>query len=310
MTILVAGSSGLAGSAIFKAYSLKNLNVIGLNRSIVDLTDRESTLEYFLKVRPRVVVDAAAKVGGIMANDTSPVDFLLENISIQNNLMFASNEAGVEKFIFLGSSCIYPRNAEQPIKEEYLLTGPLEKSNSAYSVAKICGVELVNSYRKQYGRNWITLMPTNLYGPKDNFNLEDSHVLPAFIRKFVEAADNNLKSVTLWGTGEPLREFLHVDDLAEAVVLVSENYNDEMHLNVGTGVDISIKTLAGMVAEAAGYKGIILWDDSKPNGTPRKVLDVSRISSLGWKARISLAEGIKATVGWYRTASMNSGVRN
>jgi len=310
MTILIAGNTGLAGSAIYKAFSDLDEEVIGLNSSIVDLRDRKSTIEFFENVRPRIVIDAAAKVGGILANDKFPVDFLLDNIAIQNNLMLASNLVDVNKFVFLGSSCIYPRNAKQPIKEEYLMTGPLGKSNSAYSVAKISGVELVNSFRKQYGRKWITLMPTNLYGAGDNFDLQDSHVLPAFIRRFVEATKNNVEAVTLWGTGEPLREFLHVNDLADAVVLASNIYSDEIHLNVGTGEDISIKELAEIIAHEAGFKGQILWDATKPNGTPRKVLDVSRLNSLGWKAKINLREGIKETINWYREASEINGVRN
>jgi GDP-L-fucose synthase len=309
MTIVVAGSTGLAGSAILRAFSESNEEVIGLNRSTVDLRDRLSTFEFFRETRPRLVVDAAARVGGILANDTFPVDFLLDNIAIQNNLLSASNEFNVEKFVFLGSSCIYPRNAEQPIKEEYLMTGPLEKSNSAYSVAKISGIELVNSYRKQYGRKWITIMPTNLYGPGDNFDLLDSHVLPALIRKFVEAEENNLGKVTLWGTGEPLREFLHVDDLADAVVMLAEKYSEKLHINVGTGQDISISDLAKMISRIAGFRGDILWDSSKPNGTPRKVLDVTRLKSLGWQPRVELELGIKKTIAWYREARALNGVR-
>ncbi len=309
MTILVAGATGLAGSAILKAFSQGNEEVIGLNRSTVDLRDRLATLEFFNSLRPRMVIDAAARVGGILANDKYPVDFLLDNLAIQNNLLHASNEFNVEKFIFLGSSCIYPRNAAQPIREEYLMTGPLEKSNSAYSVAKISGIELVNSYRKQYGRNWITLMPTNLYGPGDNFDLLDSHVLPALIRKFVEAEEENLSTVTLWGTGEPLREFLHVDDLADAVVLLADKYNEALHINVGSGQDISISNLAKMISKIAGFQGEILWDPSKPNGTPRKVLDVTRLRSFGWTPKIDLELGISRTIEWFRELRLVNGVR-
>jgi GDP-L-fucose synthase len=223
--------------------------------------------------------------------------------------MQAAHEAGVEKFIFLGSSCIYPRDCQQPIKEEYLMTGPLESTNSAYAIAKIAGIELVNSYRKEHGRKWISLMPTNLYGPHDNFDLEASHVLPAFIRKFVEAAERNESSVTVWGSGAPLREFLHVDDLAQAVIITSQNYDSSVHLNVGSGNEISIKELALMIASLSGYKGEIIWDSSKPDGTPRKVLDISLIKTLGWNPRISLSEGIASTITWYKTASTSGKVR-
>jgi GDP-L-fucose synthase len=216
--------------------------------------------------------------------------------------MQASFEANVEKFVFLGSSCIYPRDCAQPIKEEYLMTGPLEETNSAYAIAKIAGVEMINSYRKEYGLRWISLMPTNLYGPHDNFNLQDSHVLPALIRKFVEAQAAGFSEVTLWGSGSPLREFLHVDDLARAVLVASEKYDQSVHLNVGTGNDISIKELANLIATLAGFKGEISWDSSKPDGTPRKVLDVSRINSLGWKPTIRLEEGIQSTIKWFKSA--------
>jgi len=223
--------------------------------------------------------------------------------------MQASHEAGVEKFVFLGSSCIYPRDCAQPIKEEYFMTGPLEATNSAYAIAKIAGIELVNSYRKEHGHKWISLMPTNLYGPHDNFDLKSSHVLPAFIRRFVEAAESNAPSVTLWGSGTPLREFLHVDDLAQAVVLTAKIYDSSMHLNVGTGQDLAIKDLALMVASLSGFKGEIIWDSSKPDGTPRKTLDVSRINALGWKPAITLEDGIASTIAWYKAASANGEAR-
>jgi GDP-L-fucose synthase len=223
--------------------------------------------------------------------------------------MRAAHKAGVPKFVFLGSSCIYPRDCAQPIKEEYLMSGPLEVTNSAYAVAKIAGIEMINSYRKEYGTKWISLMPTNLYGPRDNFDLAASHVLPAFIRRFVEAAESGASKVTLWGSGAPLREFLHVDDLAQAVVLASEKYDSSLHLTVGTGEDLSIKELAQKVADAAGFTGKIEWDSTKPDGTPRKVLDVSRIKALGWKPTITLEEGIASTIAWYKEANARGEVR-
>ena len=309
MSVLVAGSTGLAGSAIAAAFKSKGEEVIRVNRSVVDLMDLEAAKKFLKSTRPTLVVDAAAKVGGIGANNSFPVEFLADNIRIQSNLMQASHEAGVEKLVFLGSSCIYPRDCAQPIKEEYFMTGPLEATNSAYAIAKIAGIELVNSYRKEHGRKWISLMPTNLYGPHDNFDLKSSHVLPAFIRRFVEAAESNAPSVTLWGSGAPLREFLHVDDLAQAVVLTAKNYDLSMHLNVGTGQELAIKDLALMVASLSGFKGEIIWDSSKPDGTPRKTLDVSRIKALGWKPTIRLEDGIATTIAWYKTASAKGDAR-
>jgi GDP-L-fucose synthase len=309
MKVVVAGSTGLAGSAISAAFSAQGHQVIGLNRSVVDLLDGEATKRFLVSAKPDLVIDAAAKVGGIGANNTFPVEFLADNITIQGNLMSAAHAAGVENFVFLGSSCIYPRDCAQPIKEEYLMTGPLEATNSAYAIAKIAGIELINSYRKEYGTRWISLMPTNLYGPRDNFDLAASHVLPAFIRRFVEAAESGAEKVVLWGSGSPLREFLHVDDLAQAVVVASEKYDSSLHLNVGTGEDLSIKELAGLVAKSAGFSGEIEWDASKPDGTPRKVLDVSRIRTLGWKPTITLEEGVASTIAWYKAASARGEVR-
>jgi GDP-L-fucose synthase len=277
--------------------------VIVANTKNVNFLDRESTLSFVRDHSPNIVVDAAAKVGGIGANNRFPVEFLTNNVTIQNNLMEASHLANVEKFIFLGSSCIYPRDCPQPIKEEYLLTGPLETTNSAYAIAKIAGIELVKSYRKEYGHQWISLMPTNLYGPNDNFELQGSHVLPALIRKFVEASENQQKEIVLWGTGKPLREFLHVDDLAQAVWVATENYDSEIQLNIGSGAEISIEDLAALIAELAGFKGEIAWDSTKPDGTPRKVLDVSKAKSLGWAPKISLSDGIASTIAWYKDAS-------
>ena len=302
MKVFVAGGTGLVGSAIIRAFDSLGTEVVAPNRSSLDLLDPVATKTYLARVKPTLVVAAAAKVGGIGANNSKPVEFLTENLQIQNSLMLGAFAAGVEKFVFLSSSCIYPRDCSQPIKEEFLMTGPLESTNSAYAVAKIAGIEMINSYRREHGLDWISLMPTSLYGPGDNFNLSESHVLPALIRRFVEAEANNAKEVTLWGTGSPLREFLHVDDLASAVVMASDSYNDPLHLNVGTGQDLSIKALAEFIAQTAGFKGEIKWDSAKPDGTPRKVLDVSRISSMGWRPSITLEEGIASTITWYKEA--------
>jgi GDP-L-fucose synthase len=309
MTIIVAGATGLAGSAIVRAFEAKGATIIGINRAVVDLENSQQTEEFVASIKPSLIVDAAAKVGGIGANNSFPVEFLADNLKIQGNLMKAAHKAGVPNFVFLGSSCIYPRDCAQPIKEEYLMTGPLEETNSAYAIAKIAGIELINSYRKEYGTSWISLMPTNLYGPQDNFELNGSHVLPAFIRRFVEAAESGASDVTLWGSGSPLREFLHVDDLAQAVVIASEKYDSCLHLNVGSGEDLSIQELARTVARAAGFSGEIHWDASKPDGTPRKVLDVSRIKALGWKPTITLEEGIASTIAWYKEANTRGEVR-
>lgn len=304
MTIVVAGATGLAGSAITKTFESTGQEVIGINRDVVDLLDFDKTNQFFNDVKPTVVVDAAARVGGIGANDAFPVEFLEDNIRIQTNLMHSAHNAKVKKFIFLGSSCIYPRDCKQPIKEEYFMTGPLEATNAAYAIAKIAGIELINSYRKQYGYKWISLMPTNLYGPGDNFDLKGSHVFPALIRRFVEAVEADTRKIVLWGSGSPMREFLHVDDLARAVLLASEKYDSSLHLNIGTGVDISIKDLAQKIAEVSGFEGEILWDTSKPDGTPRKVLEVSRIKQLGWSPRVTLEEGITSTIRWYKDATV------
>jgi GDP-L-fucose synthase len=307
MTIVVAGSSGLVGSAIVRYYEGIGQKVIGVNRAVVDLLDSKATTDFLTATKPDLVIDAAAKVGGIGANNSFPVEFLNDNLRIQSNLMEAAHKADVARFVFLGSSCIYPRECPQPIKEEYLLTGPLEQTNSAYAIAKIAGIELIKSYRKEFGRRWISLMPTNLYGPHDNFDLANSHVLPALIRRFSEA--NATSTVTLWGSGKPKREFLHVDDMASAVALCAENYDDERHLNIGSGIDSTIAELAQLVAGAAGFTGEIAWDTSKPDGTPRKVMDVSRVKSLGWSPKISLSDGIAQTIAWYRKANAEGVVR-
>ena len=309
MKVVIAGCTGLVGSALTQHFKKIDHEVIGINRSNVDLLNIESTSKFLQGVNADVVIDAAAKVGGINANNMYPVEFLNDNLRIQSNLMEAAHKAEVLKFVFLGSSCIYPRNAAQPIKEEYLMSGPLEKTNSAYAIAKIAGIELINSYRKEFGHKWISLMPTNLYGPHDNFNLESSHVLPALIRKFIEAANENQSSVTLWGSGNPRREFLHVDDLAAAIDTSLKNYDSELHMNVGTGQDLTIKELATLISDLTGFKGEILWDTSKSEGTPRKVLDVSRIQKLGWSPKISLRDGIQSTIDWYKKNSVSGLVR-
>ena len=301
MTIVLAGHTGLVGSAIFEALIARGESVIGVNSKVVDLLDRDLTFEFIHDHKPDLVIDAAAIVGGISANNEFRVEFLSKNLQIQNNLMDASHAAGVERFVFLGSSCIYPRECPQPIKEEYLMTGPLETTNSAYAVAKIAGIELIKSYRMQHARRWISLMPTNMYGKRDNFDVTTGHVLPAFINRFVTARRANLPEVTLWGTGSPMREFLHSSDLALAVILASEKYDSDLHLNIGTGSDLSIRELAQRIAKSAGFKGEIKWDPSKPDGTPRKLLDISRLKALGWSPKVSLDVGIQETIQYFET---------
>ena len=299
MTILVAGGTGLVGSAIVRALKKVNEDVIGISSKDVDLLDRVKTFTFVKEINPSVIIDAAAKVGGIGGNNEFPVEFLSQNLQIQSNLMDAAHAANTENFLFLGSSCIYPRNSLQPIKEDYLLTGELEQTNSAYAIAKIAGIELIKSYRKEYGHKWISAMPTNLYGPHDNFDLENGHVLPVLIRKFIEAKKNSSSEVNLWGSGSPLREFLHVDDLARAVLICIEKYDDPQQINIGSGVEISIKDLASKIAAIVGYSGKIVWNADKPDGTPRKVLDITKVSNLGWKPIITLDQGIASTVEWY-----------
>jgi GDP-L-fucose synthase len=299
MTILVAGATGLSGSAIYRELLKGGEKVVGISSKDVDLLDRRATFEYLKNLKPKVVIDAAAKVGGISANNNFPVEFLSENIQIQTNLMDASHNSGVEKFVFLVSSCVYPKNCPQPIKEEYVLTGPLEPTNSAYAMAKLSGIELIKSYRRQFGHKWISVMPTNLYGPNDNFDLESSHVFPALIRKFVDAKHSGAKSVTLWGSGKPRREFLHVDDLAKAIVVCLEKYNSDQQINIGTGMDLTIKELSTKIAKSVGFDGVVNWDTNREDGTPQKVLDIKKISDLDWKPSISLDEGINLTVEWY-----------
>jgi len=300
MTILVAGGSGLVGSAIVRELKRVNKKVIGISSKDVNLLDRAKTFSYISDLKPYAIIDAAAKVGGVGSNNSYPVEFLSQNLQIQSNLMDAAHEAKVEKFVFLGSSCIYPRNCAQPIKEDYLLTGELEQTNSAYAVAKIAGIELIKSYRKEYGYSWISVMPTNLYGPNDNFDLENSHVLPALIRKFVEAKQNKLAEVGLWGSGTPFRDFLHVNDLAKAILVCLDKYDDSQQINIGSGGEISIKDLAVKIANLTGFTGKIVWDTNRPDGTPRKVLDSTKINKLGWKPSITLDQGIASTVEWYQ----------
>jgi GDP-L-fucose synthase len=299
MTIVVAGHTGLVGSAIFKALEDRGESVIGINSKVVDLLDRKATFDFIHDHKPELIIDAAAIVGGIAANNKFRVEFLSKNLQIQNNLMDASHESNVERFVFLGSSCIYPRQCPQPIKEEYLMTGPLETTNSAYAIAKIAGIELVKSYRKQHSRHWISLMPTNMYGPRDNYDLETGHVFPALINRYVTARRNGVSEVTLWGTGSAMREFMHSSDLASAVLLASEKYDSDLHLNIGTGVDLTIKDLALRISKFSNFNGETKWDSSKPDGTPRKVLDVSRLKALGWEPKISLDQGIQETIAYF-----------
>lgn len=268
---------------------------IGRTRAELDLLDRKAVFKFLTTEKPDAVIIAAAKVGGIHANKTYPVEFLSENLQIETNIIDGSHAANIEHLLFLGSSCIYPKLAPQPLREEYLLTGELEKTNEAYALSKIAGLKLVEAYRSQYGRKWISAMPTNVYGPGDNYDLENSHVLPALIRKFIDAKSHGDESVTLWGTGSPRREFIYSDDLASACLFLLENYDDSVAINVGTGEDLSILDLASMIKQATGFEGIIHWDKSKPDGTPRKLLNIERISGLGWKPRITLQEGISLT---------------
>ena len=299
MTILVAGATGLAGSAIVRELTRIGKPVVGISSKDVDLLDRNATFNYLNKLKPNVVIDAAAKVGGISANNNYPVEFLSENIRIQTNLMDAAHSAKVEKFVFLASSCVYPKNCPQPIKEEYVLTGALESTNSAYAIAKLAGIELIKAYRKEFEHRWISVMPTNLYGPNDNFDLESSHVFPALIRKFIEAKKSNADSVKLWGTGKPKREFLHVDDLAKAIVICLDNYDEDQQINIGSGIDLTVAELAEKIAKNTGFTGSINWDAAREDGTPQKVLDIQKITNLGWKPTINLDQGIKLTVEWY-----------
>ncbi|WP_281542518.1 GDP-L-fucose synthase family protein [Maribacter aestuarii] len=298
--IYIAGHKGMVGSAVWRALlGLGYTNLIGRSSKELDLRNQEAVTQFYREEKPEVVVDAAARVGGILANKRDQYGFLMDNMRIQNNLIQGAQEHNVTKFIFLGSSCIYPKMAPQPLKEEYLLTGPLEPTNEGYAIAKISGVKLCQALREQHGKYFVSLMPTNLYGPNDNFDLESSHVLPAMLRKFHEAKENGNVPVTLWGSGTPLREFMHVDDMAQAVVFALENELPGYLYNVGTGVDLTIKDLALLIQKTVGHTGDIIWDSNKPNGTPRKLMDVTQLKKLGWEASIGFEVGIKETYNWF-----------
>ena len=298
--IYIAGHKGMVGSAVWRALASKGYtNLIGKTSKELNLTNHQSVFDFYKKEQPEIVIDAAAKVGGILANKDFPYTFLMENLKIQNNLIDGAHNAGVKKFIFLGSSCIYPKLSPQPLKEEYLLTDSLEPTNEWYALAKIAGVKACQAIRKQYQKDYVCLMPTNLYGYFDNYDLQSSHVLPAMLRKFHEGKMNNHSSVTLWGSGSPMREFLFVDDMAEATVYALENSLPEYLYNVGTGSDITIKNLAELIQKVVGHKGSILWDDSMPDGTPRKLMDVSKMKNMGWEYSTDLELGIKKTYQWF-----------
>lgn len=304
--VYVAGHRGLVGSALWRMFEREGFgNLVGRTSGQLDLRNRDQVFRFFAEETPDCVVLAAAKVGGILANDKHPVDFLSDNLRIQVNVLDAAREQGVQRLLFLGSSCIYPKLAPQPIREEYMLTGPLEPTNDAYAIAKIAGIFHVQATRRQYGLPWIAAMPTNLYGPEDNFSATGSHVLPALVRRYDEAASAAEPVVTNWGSGSPRREFLHVDDLAAACLHLLEHYDGPEPVNVGTGTDVSIRELAEVVAAAVGYDGVTEWDASRPDGTPRKLLDVSRLKALGWSAAIDLSDGIESTVQWYHDNRMS-----
>ena len=300
VSVYVAGHRGLVGSALWRALESAGVGkLIGWSSKELDLRDRDATFAAITEAKPDIIIDAAAKVGGIMANSTFPVEFLRDNTLIQTNVMDAAHACDVERLLFLGSSCIYPRHATQPIRESSLMTGPLEPTNQAYAMAKISGIFYIEAHRTEYGRRWISAMPTNLYGPGDNFDLQSSHVLPAFIRRFHEAKVAGAPTVTVWGTGTPRREFLHVDDLAQACLVLLQHYDTHETINVGLGDDMPIRELAETVASVVGFGGTIEWDSSKPDGMPRKLLDTSRINELGWKPQISLRDGVASTYEWY-----------
>ena len=299
--IYVAGHKGLVGSAITRLLQSQGYkNLVLRTKEELDLMDDVAVKNFFATEKPEYVFLAAAKVGGIVANNDFPAEFIYQNLKIQNNIIHNAYLTGVNKLLFLGSTCIYPKMAPQPLKEEYLLTGPLEPTNDAYATAKIAGIKMCQSYNKQYNTNYISVMPTNLYGINDNFDLKSSHVLPALIRRFHEAKKNDLNSVTIWGTGSPRREFLHVDDLADAVLFLMDKYNSSDIINIGVGDDIPIIDLAKLVAKVVGYKGEILTDPSKPDGTPRKLVDVTKLFALGWKPKISLEDGLVSTYSWFK----------
>lgn len=298
--IYVAGHRGMVGSAIWRKLEVEGYtNLIGRTSKELDLRNQQAVKDFYSTEKPEVVIDAAARVGGILANNNYPYQFLMENLQIQNNLIDTAHKSGVEKFIFLGSSCIYPKLAPQPLKEEYLLTGPLEPTNEWYAIAKIAGVKTCEAIRKQFGKDYVSLMPTNLYGSHDNFDLKTSHVLPAMLRKFYEAKENGHTPVELWGSGSPMREFLFVDDLADAVFFALVNRLPENLYNVGTGKDLTIKALAELIQSITGHKGNIIWDSTKPDGTPRKLMDVEKLKNEGWQSSTSLEVGIQKTYEWF-----------
>lgn len=298
--IYIAGHNGMVGSAIWRTLSAKGYtHLVGVSSKALDLRNQEAVKDYFAQEQPEVVIDAAARVGGILANNNYPYQFIMENMQIQNNLIDSALQAGIEKFIFLGSSCIYPKLAPQPLKEDCLLSGDLEPTNEWYAIAKITGVKACQAIRKQFGKDYVSLMPTNLYGTHDNFDLNTSHVLPAMMRKFHEAKENDNAPVSLWGSGTPMREFLFVDDMAAAVVFALENKLPDYLYNIGTGVDLTIKELAETIQKITGHQGEIIWDSTKPDGTPRKLMDVSKMHELGWKHEVDLEEGIQATYDWF-----------
>lgn len=299
--IYVAGHRGLVGSAIVRSLERQGYsNVIGRTHKELDLTNQQAVKDFFEAEKPDVVVLAAAKVGGINANNTTPAEFAYENMQIQCNVIKCAHDMKVKKLLFLGSTCIYPRMAKQPITEDALLTGPLEQTNEAYAIAKISGMQMCKYFKRQYGDDFISCMPTNLYGPHDNYDLSGSHVMPAMIRKFHDAKINNAPSVELWGTGSPLREFLYVDDMADACVFLLENYDDEQHVNIGTGVEVTIKELAELVKKTVGYTGEIVWNSEMPDGTPRKLCDVTKLHNLGFKHKVDLEEGVKLAYEWFK----------
>ena len=298
--IYIAGHRGMVGSACWRALTLAGYtNLIGKTSKELDLRDQNAVEDFIKTQNPVAIIDAAARVGGILANDSYPYEFLMNNMLIQNNLIRSAHVNDIEKFIFLGSSCIYPKFSPQPIKEEYLLTDELEPTNQWYAIAKISGVKLIEALRKQFGRDYVSLMPTNLYGPNDNFDLETSHVLPAVIRKFHEAKENHNSKVTLWGSGSSLREFLHVDELGQAVLFALEHKLDDHLYNVGSGSDLTIKALTEMIQKVVGHSGDIVWDETKPDGTPKKLMDSSKLNLLGWRSTIDLEKGIKMTYDWF-----------
>jgi GDP-L-fucose synthase len=304
---LIAGSSGMVGRGIVRIAKSQGISdIVEVTSKTCDLRNLQKTRELLLDTKPDVVIDAAAKVGGILANSTEPVDFMINNLQIQTNLFSASNEANVRKVVFLSSSCVYPKLAEQPIKESSLLTGSLEDTNSAYAVAKIAGMRLIQAYRQQFNRNWISVMPTNLFGTFDNFSITTSHVLPALIRKFHDAKTNNESKVTLWGSGKPKRELMEVDEFARALLLIVEKYDDAETINIGTGKDLSIKEISELVKEVVGFHGEVVWDESKPDGTPRKLLDITKLRNLGYQPHEELKTGISKTYEWFKREIVSS----